>query len=131
MQTFNSDTSCMRFLALVQICQPMEFDLLVESLRYYRELHSRLFKLYELRQHGVSTLYGAALFRRLNKHRQQAQRDYARQKQQVDAFDWQHLVQHYENNRNGEKLPLGITSKQYALSSRRKASPIEIAGSIP
>ncbi|KAH8315058.1 transcriptional adapter 2A isoform X1 [Drosophila kikkawai] len=127
---FSNDTTCMRFLGFMQICEPVEFDLLVESLRHYRELKTRLFNLYEWRQQGVSTLAGAALFKRLCKQRQQAQRDYVRQKHQTDGFDWQHLVQYYEYNRNGEPLPLGISSKLYALSSRRKASPIEI-GDLP
>ncbi|KAI8046758.1 transcriptional adapter 2A isoform X1 [Drosophila gunungcola] len=130
MHAFSSDASCMRFLGFMQICpDPIQFDMLLESLRYCRELHTRLHKLYDLRQHGVRTHSGAKLYYRLHKERQQVQRDYSRQKQ-MDAFDWQHLVQHYESNRNGEQLPLGISSKMYALHTRRKASPIEI-GDLP
>ncbi|KAH8384012.1 hypothetical protein KR009_011726 [Drosophila setifemur] len=126
---FSSDASCMRFLGFMQICEPIQFDSMVESLRYYRELHTRLYKLYDFRQQGVRTLSGTSLYSRLLKQRQQAQRDYLRQKQH-DAFDWQQLVQHYENNISGEPLPLGISSKMYAINTRRKASPIEI-GDLP
>ncbi|XP_037707591.1 transcriptional adapter 2A isoform X1 [Drosophila subpulchrella] len=130
MHAFSSDTSCMRFLGFMQICpDPIQFDMLLESLRYCRELHTWLHKLYDLRQHGVRTLSGGKLYARLYKERQQAYRDYARQKQ-LDGFDWQHLVQHYESNRNGEQLPLGISSKLFAMNTRRKASPIEI-GDLP
>jgi len=128
MHAFSSDTSCMRFLVFMQICpDPIQFDMLLESLRYCRELHTWLHKLYDLRQHGVRTLSGGKLYARLYKERQHAYRDYARQKQ-LDGFDWQHLVQHYESNRNGEQLPLGISSKFFAMNTRRKASPIEIGG---
>ncbi|XP_030374507.1 transcriptional adapter 2A isoform X1 [Scaptodrosophila lebanonensis] len=122
---FRSDTNCMRFLAFVQICNPMDFDMLVESLNYYRELQSRLNRLYDLRQQGIRTLYGGSLYMRLNKQRQQAQREYARQRQ-YNAQDWQQLVQHYETNRTMENLPEGISSKIYMLNARRKAGPMEI-----
>ncbi|XP_017067270.2 transcriptional adapter 2A isoform X2 [Drosophila eugracilis] len=127
---FNSDAMCMRFLGLMQICpDPIQFDMLLESLRYYRELHTRLNKLYNLRQQGVRTNSAAKLYIRLHKERQKAQRDYSRQKQ-MDNIDWQQLVQHYESNRNGEQLPLGINTKFYTMNTRRKASPIEI-GDLP
>nr|NP_001014634.1 transcriptional adaptor 2a, isoform E [Drosophila melanogaster]AAX52963.1 transcriptional adaptor 2a, isoform E [Drosophila melanogaster] len=127
---FGSDASCMRFLGFMQICpDPIKFDMLLESLRYYRELHSQLHKLYDLREHGVRTLSGAKLYARLSKERQQAQRDYSRLKQ-TDAFDWQQLVQHYESNRSGDPGPLAINSKLYVMNTRRKASPIEI-GDLP
>jgi len=77
----------------MQICpDPIQFDMLLESLRYSRELHTWLHKLYDLRQHGVRTLSGGKLYARLYKERQHAYRDYARQKQ-LNGFDWQHLVQ--------------------------------------
>ncbi|XP_002096163.3 transcriptional adapter 2A isoform X1 [Drosophila yakuba] len=127
---FSSDASCMRFLGFMQLCpDPIKFDMLLESLRYCRELHSRLHKLYDLREHGVRTHSGAKLYARLCKERQQAQRDYSRQKQ-TDAFDWQQLVQHYESNRSDDPGPLSINSKLYAINTRRKASPIEI-GDLP
>ncbi|EDV92926.1 transcriptional adapter 2A isoform X1 [Drosophila grimshawi] len=122
---FRSDASCMRFLALMQVCQPIDFDKLVESLHYYRQLQNRLNWLHDLRQHGVRTLHGGALYARLHKQRQQAQRDYMRQRQN-DAQDWQQLVHHYEHNQNAE-LPLGSSSRMYMFYPRRKASPIEIS----
>ncbi|XP_070073175.1 transcriptional adapter 2A isoform X2 [Drosophila takahashii] len=126
---FATDASCMRFLGFMQICpDPIQFDMLLESLRYNRELHTWLHKLYDLRQNGVRTLSGAKLYARLYKERQQAQRDYGRHK--MDSFDWQHLVQHYESNRNGEHLPMGLSSKFFGMNTRRKASPIEI-GDLP
>ncbi|XP_070137015.1 transcriptional adapter 2A isoform X1 [Drosophila bipectinata] len=129
MGAFTSDASCMRFLGFMQICDPIQFDMLVESLRYYNDLKTRLYKLYDYRQLGVRNFSGAALYCRLQKQRQLAQRDYFRQKQN-EVFDWQQLVQHYESNKNGEPLPLGISSKIYTLHSRRKAQPIEI-GDLP
>lgn len=129
MGAFTSDSSCMRFLGFMQICDPIQFDMLVESLRYYNDLQTRLYKLYDYRQLGVRTFSGAALYSRLQKQRQQAQRDYSRQKQN-EVYDWQQLVQHYESNKNGEPLPLGISSKIYTLNARRKAQPIEIGGRI-
>ncbi|EDV30187.2 uncharacterized protein Dana_GF23150, isoform C [Drosophila ananassae] len=129
MGAFTSDSSCMRFLGFMQICDPIQFDMLVESLRYYNDLQTRLYKLYDYRQLGVRTFSGAALYSRLQKQRQQAQRDYSRQKQN-EVYDWQQLVQHYESNKNGEPLPLGISSKIYTLNARRKAQPIEI-GDLP
>ncbi|EDW68416.1 transcriptional adapter 2A isoform X1 [Drosophila virilis] len=123
---FRSDASCMRFLALMQVCEPTEFDLLVESLSYFRQLQNRLHWLHDIRQHGVRTLYGGGLYTRLYKQRQQAQRDYARQWQN-DAHDWQQLVHHYENNQNAGQLPQGSSSRVYMLYPRRKASPMEIS----
>lgn len=124
---FRSDASCMRFLALMQVCEPTEFDLLVESLSYFRQLQNRLHWLHDIRQHGVRTLYGGGLYTRLYKQRQQAQRDYARQRQN-DVHDWQQLVHHYENNQNAGQLPQGSSSRVYMLYPRRKASPMEISG---
>lgn len=124
---FRSDVSCMRFLALMQVCKPFQFDLLVESLRNYRQLQNRLHWLYDIRQHGVRTLYGGSLYTRLYKQRQQAQRDYARQRQN-DAYDWQQLVHHFENNQNVDQLPQGSSSRVYMHCPRRKASPMDISG---
>ena len=124
---FRSDACCMRFLALMQVSEPIEFDLLVESLRYYRQLQNRINWLHNLRQHGVRTLYGGALFTRLFKQRQHAQREYARQRQN-DANDWQQLVHHYEQNQNIEQAPQGSSSRVYMMYPRRKASPMEISG---
>ncbi|EDW15325.1 transcriptional adapter 2A isoform X1 [Drosophila mojavensis] len=123
---FRSDVSCMRFLALMQVCKPFQFDLLVESLRNYRQLQNRLHWLYDIRQHGVRTLYGGSLYTRLYKQRQQAQRDYARQRQN-DAYDWQQLVHHFENNQNVDQLPQGSSSRVYMHCPRRKASPMDIS----
>ncbi|XP_034475594.1 transcriptional adapter 2A isoform X1 [Drosophila innubila] len=122
---FRSDSSCMRFLALMQISEPVQFDMLVESLRYYRQLQNRIHWLHDLRQHGVRTLYGGALYTRLSKQRQHAQREYARQRQN-DANDWQQLVHHYEQNQNMEQAPQGSSSRVYMMYPRRKASPMEI-----
>lgn len=127
MNAFRSDASCMRFLALMQLCDPIQFDLLVESLRYYRQLQNRLHWLHDIRQHGVRTLSGGALYTRLYKQRQQAQREYARQRQH-DALDWQQLVHHYENNQNADQLPQGSSSRIYMINPRRKANPMEISG---
>ncbi|EDW83305.1 uncharacterized protein Dwil_GK22782, isoform A [Drosophila willistoni] len=122
---FPNDTSCMRFLSFMQICEPTEFDKLVESLSYCHDLHTRLHRLYELRQHGIRTLSGGVLYKRLLRKRQQMLKDYARQRQ-TTAQDWQQLVQHYENNQGSEHLPLASSSKIYVLNTRRKASPIEV-----
>lgn len=127
MNAFRSDASCMRFLALMQLCDPIQFDLLVESLRYYRQLQNRLHWLHDIRQHGVRTLSGGALYTRLYKQRQQSQREYARQRQH-DAFDWQQLVHHYENNQHADQMPQGTSSRIYMMNPRRKANPMEISG---
>ncbi|XP_034115932.1 transcriptional adapter 2A isoform X1 [Drosophila albomicans] len=123
---FRNDASCMRFLALMQISDPIEFDLLVESLRYYRQLQSRIHWLHDLRQHGVRTLRGGALYSRLHKQRQHAQREYVRQRQN-DALDWQQLVHHYEQNQHVEQAPQGSSSRVYTMYPRRKASPMDIS----
>lgn len=127
MNAFRSDASCMRFLSLMQLSDPIQFDLLVESLRYYRQLQNRLHWLHDIRQHGVRTLSGGALYARLYKQRQQSQREYARQRQH-DAFDWQQLVHHYENNQNADQMPQGTSSRIYMMNPRRKANPMDISG---
>ncbi|XP_034131856.1 transcriptional adapter 2A isoform X2 [Drosophila guanche] len=125
---FSSDASCMRFLGFMQLCEPMHFDMLVESLRYYRELHIRLYKLYDLRHQGVRTLSGGARYARLLRQRQDAQRDYARQRQS-SALDLQQIVQNCRSLGNSEQLAAGLGSKIY-MNTRKKASPMEV-GDLP
>ncbi|XP_022215862.2 transcriptional adapter 2A isoform X2 [Drosophila obscura] len=125
---FSSDASCMRFLGFMQLCEPMHFDMLVESLRYFRELHNRLYKLYDLRQQGVRTLSGGARYARLLRQRQESQREYARQRQS-NALDLQQIVQNCRNFGNAEQLAAGLGSKIYQ-NTRKKASPMEV-GDLP
>lgn len=39
-----SEQNCKRFLAFMQLCKPVEFDLLMEGLKYFSDLQKTIFR---------------------------------------------------------------------------------------
>lgn len=43
-EAIGSEAKCSRFLAFMQICSPIQFDKLVESLKYFADLQKSIFR---------------------------------------------------------------------------------------
>uniref|UniRef100_A0A1I8NLL8 Transcriptional adapter n=1 Tax=Stomoxys calcitrans TaxID=35570 RepID=A0A1I8NLL8_STOCA len=122
-----SETNCKRFLAFMQLCKPMEFDLLMEGLKYYSDLQKAIFRLYELRQNGVRTMVGGSLYFRLKKKRLQEQRERLRNERLLHQYDWRKLIP-------SESYTLNDAINSYFLTPtvnpmpRKKAGPMDVFG---
>lgn len=43
-EALRSETNCKRFLAFMQLCEPVAFDLLMEGLKYFSDLQKAIFR---------------------------------------------------------------------------------------
>ncbi|XP_037816580.1 transcriptional adapter 2A isoform X2 [Lucilia sericata] len=122
-----SEQNCKRFLAFMQLCEPIQFDLLMEGLKYFSDLQKTIFRLYELRQNGVRTMIGGSLYFKLKKKRLHEQREKVKNERLRAQYDWRKLIP----NANTTLEALGgtyfIAPTTNALP-RKKAAPMDVFG---
>lgn len=153
--TFSTKLGCAgRFIALMQLCEPIAFDLLVEAMQYAHDLRKYVFRLYELRRNGVRTFHGGRVYHRSRAHRLSKVRNH-REEQHADAWEWKQLVPAYdggllqaaaaaaaaaaaESGGGGSADPAALLLHQQALLAggqffgglavKRKSTPLDILG---
>lgn len=84
-----------RFISLMQLCQPIAFDLLVEAMQYAHDLRKYVFRLYELRRCGVRTFYGGRVYHRSRAQRLSRVRN-KREELYAEQCEWKSLVPAYD-----------------------------------
>ncbi|XP_067647624.1 transcriptional adapter 2A isoform X2 [Eurosta solidaginis] len=120
---FGSEANCNRFLGFMQICEPLKFDMLVESLKYFKHVQKSIYRLYELRQNGVRTLTGGSLYFKLKNQRVQRQRERQKYETYRRLHDWRKLIPSQQT----------LVDNSFAISNtitngRKKAGPMDITG---
>ncbi|XP_054735162.1 transcriptional adapter 2A isoform X3 [Anastrepha obliqua] len=118
-----SEANCNRFLSFMQICNPIKFDMLVESLKYFSDVQKTIYRLYELRQNGVRTLAAGALYFKLKKRRLQQQRDRAKNETYRQLHDWRKLIPSTH-----KLVPNPFAMSNGVTNPRKKAGPMDIIG---
>ncbi|XP_065365514.1 transcriptional adapter 2A isoform X1 [Calliphora vicina] len=123
-----SEQNCKRFLAFMQLCEPVKFDLLMEGLKYFSDLQKTIFRLYELRQNGVRSMVGGSLYFKLKKKRMYEQRERVKNERQRCQYDWRKLIP------NGNTTTLETFGGTYFITPttnampRKKAAPMDVYG---
>lgn len=93
---FSNKLGCAgRFISLMQLCEPIAFDMLVEAMQYAHDLRKYVFRLYELRRNGVRTFHGGRVYHRSRARRLSKVRNH-REEQFADAWEWKQLVPAYD-----------------------------------
>ncbi|KAM7360989.1 transcriptional adapter 2A [Cochliomyia hominivorax] len=121
-----SEQNCKRFLIFMQLCKPIEFDLLMEGLKYFSDLQKKIFRLYELRQNGVRSLIGGSLYFKLKKKRLYEQRERAKN-ERFRPYDWRKLIPNANSTIETLTGNYFITPTTNALP-RKKAAPMDVFG---
>ncbi|XP_011179813.3 transcriptional adapter 2A isoform X1 [Zeugodacus cucurbitae] len=122
-EALGSESNCSRFLSFMQICNPIKFDMLVESLKYFTDTQKTIYRLYELRQNGVRTLAGGSLYFKLKKRRAQQQRDRLKDDNYRQLHDWRKLIPSAQT-----LVPNPFATANVVSNPRRKAGPMDIIG---
>ncbi|XP_061394105.1 transcriptional adapter 2A isoform X1 [Musca vetustissima] len=126
-EPLRSEANCKRFLAFMQLCKPMEFDLLMEGLKYFSDVQKAIFRLYELRQNGVRTMVGGSLYFKLKKKRLHEQRERLRNERQYHQYDWRKLIPS-ETPIFNEAIGSYFLTPTVNPLPRKKAGPMDVFG---
>ncbi|CAD7005422.1 transcriptional adapter 2A isoform X2 [Ceratitis capitata] len=122
-EALGSESNCNRFLSFMQICNPVKFDMLVESLKYFTDVQKKIYRLYELRQSGVRTLTGGSLYFQLKKQRAQQQRERLKDDTYRQLHDWRKLIPSAQT-----LIPNPFATSHLVPNPRKKAGPMDIIG---
>ncbi|XP_036327575.1 transcriptional adapter 2A-like, partial [Rhagoletis pomonella] len=122
-EALGSESNCHRFLSFMQISKPIKYDMLVESLKYFSDVQKKIYRLYELRQNGVRTLEGGALYFKMKKRRAQQQRDRLKDDTSRQLHDWRKLMPSPQM-----LVPNPFATPHAGSNPRKKPGPMDIMG---